>query len=184
MEDILSDIEADAHRAAAIISSVREMTTKTIHQSAVTSVEDVGKLVLRLLKHDLQVNEVTVTADFQGNLPDVQIDGIELQQVLLNLVRNAIDAMSFSPPEARRLHLKTSFDDQSIALVSVQDSGPGISAEDRERIFDPFFTTKPDGMGLGLAISATLVANRGGKLRLIKSDSDGSIFELAIPVGG
>jgi signal transduction histidine kinase len=69
-------------------------------------------------------------------------------------------------------------------LMLVQDSGPGISAEDCELIFDPFFTTKPGGMELGLAISSTLIANRGGKLRLIKSDPEGSIFELAIPVGG
>jgi C4-dicarboxylate-specific signal transduction histidine kinase len=184
MEDILSDIEADSHRAAAIVSSIREMTTKTIHRSALTSAEDVGQLALRLLKHDLQINEVFVTAEFEGNLPEVQMDGMELQQVLLNLVRNAIDAMSFSPPEARRLRLKTSFDGRSTVLMSVHDSGPGISAEDRERIFDTFFTTKADGMGLGLAISSTLVANRGGKLSLIKSDSDGSIFELAMPVGG
>ncbi len=184
MEDILSDIEADSHRAAAIVSSIREMTTKTLHRSALTSAEDVGQLALRLLKHDLQINGVSVTAEFQGNLPEVQLDGMELQQVLLNLVRNAIDAMSTSPPEARRLRLKTSFDGQSTVLMSVQDSGSGISTEDRERIFDPFFTTKRDGMGLGLAISSTLVANHGGKLRLVKSDSDGSIFELAIPVGG
>jgi signal transduction histidine kinase len=92
--------------------------------------------------------------------------------------------MSSSPPEARRLQLKTSFDGQSTVLMSVQDSGPGISAKDRERIFDPFFTTKPGGMGLGLAISSTLIANHGGKLKLVKSDADGSIFELAIPVGG
>src|SRR5712671_3334421 len=110
MEDILSDIEADGHRAAAIISSIREMTTKTLHRSALTSAEDVGQLALRLLKHDLQINGVSVTAEFQGNLPEVQIDGVELQQVLLNLVRNAIDAMSSSPPEARRLRLKSSFD--------------------------------------------------------------------------
>jgi signal transduction histidine kinase len=184
MEAILSDIEADSHRAAAIVSSIREMTAKTVHRSALTSAEDVGQLALRLLKHDLQINEVSVTAEFQSNLPEVQIDGMELQQVLLNLVRNAIDAMSSSPPEVRRLRLKTSFDGQSTVLMSVQDSGPGISAVDRERIFDPFFTTKPGGMGLGLAISSTLVASRGGKLRLIKSDSDGSIFELAVPVGG
>ncbi len=184
MEDILSDIEADSHRAAAIVSSIREMTTKTVHRSALTSAEDVGQLALRLLKYDLQINEVSVAAEFQDNLPEVLMDGMELQQVLLNLVRNAIDAMSFTPPEARRLRLKTSFDGGSTVLMSVQDSGSGISAEDRERIFDPFFTTKPTGMGLGLAISSTLVASRGGKLRLIKSDSDGSIFELAIPVGG
>jgi signal transduction histidine kinase len=184
MEDILSDIEADSHRAAAIVSSIREMTTKTVHRSALTSAEDVGQLALRLLKHDLQINGISVTSEFQDNLPEVQMDGMELQQVLLNLVRNAIDAMSFTPPEARRLRLKTSFDGGSTVLMSVQDSGSGISAEDRERIFDTFFTTKPTGMGLGLAISSTLVASRGGKLRLIKSDSDGSIFELAVPVGG
>ena len=113
----------------------------------------------------------------------VQLDGMELQQVLLNLVRNAIDAMRSSPPEERRLRLKTSFDGQSTVSMSVQDSGPGIPAEDRQRIFDPFFTTKPGGMGLGLAISSTLVANHGGKLRLVKSDAEGSAFELEMPVG-
>ena len=92
--------------------------------------------------------------------------------------------MSSSPPDARRLRLKTSFDGQSTVLMSVQDSGPGISAADRERIFDPFFTTKAGGMGLGLAISSTLIAGHGGKLRLVKSDSDGSIFELEMPVCG
>ena len=183
IEDILSDIGADSHRAAAMISSIREMTTRSVHRSTLTSAEDVGRLALRLLKHDLQINEVSVTTEFQGNLPEVQIDGMELQQVLLNLVRNAIDAMSASPPEARRLRLTTSFDGRSTVSMSVQDSGPGISAEDRKRIFDPFFTTKSDGMGLGLAISSTLVANCGGKLKLVKSDSDGSIFELAMPVG-
>ncbi len=183
MENILSDIEADCHRAGAMISSIREMTTKTVHRSALTSAEDVAQLVLRLLRHDLQVNEVSVTTEFQGNLPDVQLDGMELQQILLNLVRNAIDALSFSPPEARRLRLKTRFDGQSTVLMSVEDSGPGISTEDRKHIFDPFFTTKSDGMGLGLAISANLVAKYGGKLRLVKSDADGSIFELDMPVG-
>ena len=184
MENILSDIEADSHRAGAIISSIREMTTKTVHRSTLTSAEDVGHLALRLLKHDLQIHEVSVTTEFQGNLPEVQLDGMELQQVLLNLVRNAIDAMSSSPQKARRLRLKTSFDGHSTVLMSVQDTGPGISVADRERIFEPFFTTKSGGMGLGLAISSSLVANHGGKLRLVKSDSDGSIFELEMLVGG
>ena len=184
MENILTDIEADGHRAGAMISSIREMTTKTVYRSGVASADDVGQLALRLLKHDLQTNAISVATEFQGNLPNVQLDGMELQQILLNLVRNAIDAMSSSPPEARRLRLKTSFDGQSAVLMSVQDTGPGISTEDRKRIFDPFFTTKPGGMGLGLAISSTLIANRGGKLRLVKSDTGGSIFELEMPVGG
>jgi len=111
----------------------------------------------------------------------VRMAGVELQQVLLNLVRNAIDAMSHSRSEARQLRLKTSWDGSSNVLMSVQDSGSGISSENREHIFDAFFTTKPDGMGLGLAISSTLLEKCGGKLRLVKSDADGSIFELAIP---
>jgi C4-dicarboxylate-specific signal transduction histidine kinase len=115
------------------------------------------------------------------SLPEVQIDGLKLQQVLLNLIRNAIDAMSSTPPDGRRLRLQSSFDGQSTVFMSVQDSGPGISTETRDRIFDPFFTTKPDGVGLGLAISSNLVEAAGGQLTLVKSESDGSIFELALP---
>jgi signal transduction histidine kinase len=182
MEEIFSDIEADCHRAAAMMSSIRDMTSKTTDRNVPTSVEDAGRLALRLLRHDLQVNEVAVTTEFQENLPEVRLDGMEFQQVLLNLVRNAIDAMSSQPREARRLALKTRFDGQSTVLMSVEDSGPGISAADQAHIFDPFFTTKSGGMGLGLAISSTLVANHGGRLRLVRSDADGSVFELAIPV--
>ena len=184
MDDILSDIEAESHRAGAIISSIRELSKKTTDRRALTGVEDVARLVLRLLQYDLQINEVSVATEFEGNLPAVHIDDTQLQQVLLNLVKNAIDAMGSTVPEARRLRVTTSFDGHSTVLLSVQDSGPGIPVEDRERIFDPFFTTKSGGMGLGLAICSTVVEKHGGKLRLVKSDSDGSIFELAIPVGG
>jgi signal transduction histidine kinase len=184
LEEMLGDIEADSYRAGATISSIRELTTKTVHQAGLVSAQDVGQLALRLLKHDLQVGEISVSSDFQGNLPEVQMDGIALQQVLLNLIRNAIDAMGSSPPGARRLRLKTSFDGQSTVSMSVEDSGPGIPAGNRERIFDPFFTTKGGGMGLGLAISSTLLSKHGGILRLVKSDSDGSIFELTLPTSG
>jgi len=182
MDDILNDIESESYRAAAIISSMRELTKKTTDRRALAHVEDVAWLVLRLLRYDLQINEVSVATEFQGNLPEVHLDSTQLQQVLLNLVKNAIDAMSSVVPEARRLRLTTSFDGHSTVLLSVQDSGPGIPVEVRERIFDPFFTTKSDGTGLGLAICFTVVESHGGKLRLVKSDSDGSIFELAMPV--
>jgi signal transduction histidine kinase len=184
MDEILTDIDAESHRAAAIISSVRQLSKTTNDRRAPTRVEDVARLVLRLLQHDLQINEVSVATEFQDNLPEVHLDSTQLQQVLLNLVKNAIDAMSSVAPDARRVRLTTSFDGHSTVLLSVQDSGPGIPVEDRERMFDPFFTTKSGGMGMGLAICFTVVENHGGKLRLVKSDSDGSIFELAIPVGG
>jgi len=182
MDDILSDIQAEGHRAGAILSSICELSKQTTDRRGLASVEDAARLVLRLLQHDLQANEVSAATEFHGTLPEVRIDDTKLQQVILNLVQNAIDAMSALPPEARRIRLRTSFDGRSTVSLSVQDSGPGIPAEDRGRIFDPFFTTKSDGMGLGLAISSTLVANYGGKLMLLKSDIDGSVFELALPV--
>ena len=184
MDDILSDIEADSHRAGAMISNIRGLSKKTTDRKVLTRVEDVVRLVLRLLQNDLQISEVSVATEFQDNLPDVNLDSTQLQQVLLNLIRNAIDAMSSVAPRVRRLRLTTSFDGRASVLLSVQDSGPGIPVKDRERIFDPFFTTKSGGMGLGLAICFTLVANHGGKLRLVKTGSNGSIFEVAIPVGG
>ena len=111
----------------------------------------------------------------------MHIDGTQLQQVLLNFIKNAIDAMNAVAPEARRLLMTTSCDGHSSVSLSVQDSGP---VEVQDRLFDPFFTTKSDGMGLGLAICLTVVERHGGKLQLVKSDSDGSIFEIEIPVTG
>jgi signal transduction histidine kinase len=183
LDDILADIEAESHRAGAIISSIRELSKKTTGRRALTRVEDVAQLALRLLRHDLQINEVSVATEFQDSLPEVHLDSTQLQQVLLNLVRNAIDAMISVSPEARRLRITTSFDGGSTVSVSVEDSGTGIPVKDRNRIFDPFFTTKSGGMGLGLAICFTVAESHGGKLRLVKSDAEGSIFELTIPVG-
>ena len=180
LDDILVDIEAESHRAGAIISSIRKMANKTADRRALTNVEDVARSALKLLHHDLQTSEISVVIEYKGNLPEVNVDSTQLQQVIFNLVKNGMEAMSYVPPNARRLRLATDFDGESI-LLSVQDSGPGIPAEDRERIFDPFFTTKSGGMGLGIAISYSVIENHGGKLRLLKSDSEGSAFELTIP---
>jgi len=183
MDNILGDIEADNHRMAAIISSIRDLSKKTTDRRALIRVEDTVRLVLRLLQHDLQINEVSVVTEFKDNIPEAHLDGTQLQQVLLNLVKNAIDAMNSVPPEARHLRLTTGFDGHSTVLLSVEDSGRGIPVEDQKRIFDPFFTTKSSGMGLGLAICSAVVEKQGGKLRLVKSDFNGTIFELAMPVG-
>jgi signal transduction histidine kinase len=135
------------------------------------------------VQHELQINEISVETEFQDQLLEVHGDPTQLQQVVLNLVKNAIDAMSSVSPETRLLRLATRLERNSNLLLSVQDSGIGISPEDKERVFDPFFTTKPAGMGLGLAICRTVVENHGGKLRLAKSDSHGSIFDVVMPIG-
>ena len=120
MDDILNDIESDSHRAAAIISSIRELSEKTTDLRVLTRVEDAVRLVLRLLQHDLQINEVSVTTEFQDNLPEAHLDGTQLELVLLNLVKNAIEAMGSVTSGARLLRLTTSFDGHSTVSLSVQ----------------------------------------------------------------
>jgi C4-dicarboxylate-specific signal transduction histidine kinase len=102
----------------------------------------------------------------------------------LNLVKNAIDAMSTVAPDGRFLDLATRLERNLIVRLSVQHSGGGIPSEDQDRIFEPFFTTKAAGMGLGLAVCPTIVEDHGGKVRLAKSDSRGSIFDVTLPVAG
>ena len=125
MDDILNDIRADSHRAGAIISSISELSKKTTDQRTLTHVEDAVRIVLRLLQHDLEINEVSVITEFQDNLPEAHLDGTQLEQVLLNLVKNAIEAMSSMPAKARLLRLTSSYDGHSTVLLSVQGSGPG-----------------------------------------------------------
>ena len=130
-----------------------------------------------------QAHEASVTTDYQANLPPVRADRMQLQQIVLNLVKNAIEAMSSAPPGSRRMRLVTKFDGKSTVLLSVHDSGRGITGEHKDRVFDPFFTTKPTGMGLGLAICRTVAQDHGGNLRLLETSSLGSIFEIELPIG-
>ena len=182
-ESAIAVVEA-GRRANEIVSSVRTLFRKTDTRRRMIYLNDVARQVLGLLQHDLESNQVSVTTDFQANLPPVRADRTQLQQIVLNLVKNAIEAMSSSaPPGSRRVRLVTKFDGKSTVLLSVHDTGHGISAEHRDRVFDPFFTTKPTGMGLGLAICRTVALDHGGNLRLAETNSHGSIFEIVLPIG-
>jgi len=131
------------------------------------------------VQQDLSLNNVTVTTEFQNNLPEVFADRTQIQQVILNLVRNAIDAMASS--RARHLRLATKLNGHSSVLLSVRDTGSGIATESSDRVFEPFFTTKPTGMGLGLSICQTIAQDHGGSLKLAKTGFDGCVFELTLP---
>ncbi|MGB8739530.1 MAG: ATP-binding protein, partial [Xanthobacteraceae bacterium] len=122
--------------------------------------DDVARQVLSLVRPDLLLNEVSVATEFQNDLPEVHADRTLSQQVVLNLVRNAIDAMGTKPAPARYLRLTTSVNGHSSVLLSIQDTGPGIAGENTERMVEPFFTTKPTGMGLGLSICRTVLQSR------------------------
>jgi signal transduction histidine kinase len=178
----LASVIEGGNRAADTITSVRDLFKHRADHRAMIRVDDTVRQALSLIQPDLDVNEVSVATEFQNNMPEIYADRTQLQQVILNLVRNAIDAMSSIPRGARRLRLTASLSDSSSILLSVQDSGPGITTENSKRVFVPFFTTKPAGMGLGLAMCQAIVEDHGGNLRLAKTDSAGCVFEIALPV--
>jgi len=167
-------------RAAEIIASTREMFKTSPHHRTMIDLNGVARQVLGMLEHDLHENGVSVSVELQEGLPTVMADRVQLQQVVLNLIKNAIDAMCAGPTSARHLGVMTTNGGNSVSLF-VQDSGPGIDPGDEARIFDPFFTTKSSGMGLGLSICRMIAEAHGGELRLARKGSIGCTFEIALP---
>jgi len=137
--------------------------------------------VLRMVENDLQVQAVTVSTELQKDLPQITGDRTLLQQVILNLVKNAIEAMVAGRTAIKTLRLVTAQDGNSVVSLSVEDSGPGVSPENGTHVFDPFFTTKTSGTGLGLSISRKIIKDHGGELRLTKTGSNGCTFEITLP---
>jgi signal transduction histidine kinase len=182
VREYITEIMDLNNRAADIISSVRDLFKHHVDQRAMIHINDAARQALHLVQHDLKINDVSVSAEFRNDLPQIFADAVQLQQVILNLVRNAIDAMASTPAQYRHLALSTNLDGRSAVVLCVQDFGTGISVEYQDRVFNPFFTTKPSGMGLGLSICQTIVEGHGGKLRLVKSDASGSVFEIALPI--
>lgn len=135
-----------------------------------------------MVENDLHGHGVSVSTEYQEDIPQVRADPIQLQQVILNLVRNAIDAIEINSSAGRAIRLITTYDGKSVVSIYVQDTGPGITLNNEDQIFDPFFTTKPTGMGLGLSISRRIIEDHGGDLRLTETSSNGRTFEITLPV--
>ncbi|MBR0849159.1 MASE4 domain-containing protein [Bradyrhizobium diazoefficiens] len=178
---ILKDIGEASLRVNETITSVRGLFKDATDQPAMISIEGVARQVLRLLQHDLQFNEVLVATEFPVEAPFVHADPVQLQQVILNLFKNAIEAMASTPRNDRRLNIDMRVERNSVVLLSIQDTGSGVPPQDQDRIFEAFFSTKPAGMGLGLAICRTIIEKYEGRLVLRKSGPQGSTFEITLP---
>jgi signal transduction histidine kinase len=137
--------------------------------------------VLALTRQELQQHRVSVQAELHPNLPTILADRVQLQQVVLNLVMNGIDAMRTITERSRILTVRSQLDDRNNIVVNVADSGVGLDAENRERIFDTFFTTKAAGMGMGLAISKSIIEAHHGRLWAAPGCPIGAIFAFALP---
>ena len=137
--------------------------------------------VLLLVEIDLEGHHVALRTTLDETIPEVLADRVQLRQVLLNLINNAVEAMDSVDANSRLLHVRTERDESQNIVVTVQDSGPGIDPQNIKRIFDRFFTTKTQGMGMGLAISRSIIEAHNGRLWAEASLQQGSLFRLSLP---
>jgi len=180
--EILNEIVSENKRAAEVIRRLRLWLQKGEVQQHSLRINMVVRDVLKLIRTDLISQNVSVNTELARDLPTVTGDPVQLQQVLVNLVVNACDAMADCDTRERRLRIRTGIENGGDAvIVSVTDRGGGIPAEEMEQIFEPFFTTKAKGMGLGLSVCRTLIAAHRGKLWATNNAERGATFHFTLP---
>lgn len=181
LPQILREIEGQSKRAGEVIRRLRALLTKGEIRSVPLDINEVVHSVLKLVRSDLINQHVTVHVELAPDLPLVDGDEVQLQQVLLNLVVNACDAMAEVEAVDRSLLICTELRKSRVVQVSVADQGRGISPEKIEHIFEPFLTTKETGMGLGLAVCRTIISAHGGELWAINNPKRGATFQFTLP---
>ena len=171
----------DANRASEVVARLRALFAKNTTSSTTVGLNDAAAEVVSLMSNDLHRNRVQVQTEFAADLPTIAADRVQLQQVILNLIRNASDAMS-ELDRPRVITLRTANDGDSVRL-SVQDAGVGFADGAAERMFQPFYTTKESGMGIGLSVSRSIVESHAGRLwaEPVKN-GDGALFSFTIPI--
>src|SRR5215470_13605784 len=178
----LKEIVRIGHHANEIIESIQALTKGGHRARLPVDINEMIGEVLAIVEDRLQTNNIAVQAKLNARLPEVIADRVQLQQVILNLIRNAVEAMSSVPESSRVLNLKTEIEDSQHVLITVQDSGPGIDPKDIELIFERFFTTKAQGMGMGLAICRSILAAHGGRILADAGVRQGALFRISLPI--
>ena len=181
VKDGLAEIVSDGNRASEVLSRIRGMLKNVAPERVQMDVNRAITEVLSLARHELQQHRVSVKADLHPKLPPIMADRVQLQQVVLNLVMNGVDAMRAIGDRSRVLTVRSQPDDRGNIVVSVADSGVGLDAVNLEHIFDTFFTTKANGMGMGLAISKSIIEAHRGRLWAVPEPGFGAMFAFALP---
>ncbi|MBO0735563.1 MAG: PAS domain S-box protein, partial [Alphaproteobacteria bacterium] len=176
----LGRILENAGRAADVVAGVRALFARERREIKALSVNDLVREVLAVLKGDIAGQSVRLQCELSDDLPDIMGDRIQLQQVLMNLISNAIDALTSVMDRERMLIVKTWVNDAAI-MIAVEDSGAGIRPEDADHIFEEFFTTKPQGMGMGLSICRSIIVAHDGRLWSSPRDPHGTRFLIELP---
>jgi len=179
--EVLGQITGEGLRAAAIVRGLRRFLRKEPPRHAR---EDLNALVTEALlfsEADARQRGIVLTSDLARTMPAVQVDRVQIEQVLVNLIRNGLEAMSDGPGARRELSVQTAVREDDALAVAVRDGGSGVSPDIAEQIFDPFFTTKPSGLGMGLAISRSIIHAHGGKIWAAPNADGGTTVSFTLP---
>ena len=183
VREALEAIATDGHRAAEVIQRIRQLATKSAPRKDPVNLNDVICDVLPLARAELRHHDVSLVLQLAPELPAVFADRVQLQQVILNLVMNAIEAMGSVTGRSRELIIRAETHDRDHVRVTVQDTGVGIDPNTVDKLFGAFFTTKPGGMGMGLSISRSIVEAHGGRLWATSNETHGATFGVELPGG-
>jgi two-component system, LuxR family, sensor kinase FixL len=178
---ILSDIRQDDQRAASVIDRMRALLKRRSVERTQLSMEQLLREVAALTRFNVAQGHTQLSLNVPPDLPPIYGDRVQLQQVLLNLVVNGIAAMVQQPPEKRLLIVQARKTDGKMVTVSVLDSGPGVPGQSFARVFEPFYSTKPEGMGMGLAVSKTIIEAHQGKIWAENHPGGGACFSFTVP---
>jgi two-component system sensor kinase FixL len=181
-DELFSLVVEDGRRAGEIIHSIRAMVRKGEPERVPLNLNDVLAATVRLARADTAGRHCEIVTETEVALPRVAGDAVQLQQVLLNLILNGLDAMDTAPGTQRRLVLRTEKAGGRSVRTSVRDFGAGLPAETPERVFEQFYTTKRDGLGLGLAIARSIITSHGGELTGANAEGGGAQFSFVLPI--
>ena len=186
LDEVREAVEAiirDGTRASAVLVRTRGLLRRGERLRERLDINDVIREVVALSDNELRRNRVSLRTDLPGNLPPIVVDRVLLEQVMLNLTMNAIEAMRAVSDRARVLRIRTEKQPSGNIFVFVQDSGVGVDPKHASRIFEAFYTTKAEGIGMGLTISRSIIEAHGGRLWAIANDGPGSTFCFTLPIG-
>jgi signal transduction histidine kinase len=179
----LQRIVNESHRASQVIGSIRAMFTKGHQERAALDANELIREVLALLDGEFHMQRVSLHTELIEPLPRVLGSRVQLQQVILNLLTNAVEAMGSVTNRGRVLRVNSKPHESGGVLVTVEDSGPGIDPKDLDRIFEAFFTTKSQGMGMGLSICRSIIEAHKGRLWVSPGLHHGAVFSVVLPPG-
>lgn len=175
-------ITKDMARAGAIVSRTRDLAKRAPARKTLCDVNQLISEIIKLTVSELEKHNINLRTSFESDLPPVNADAVQLQQVILNLMMNAIEAMDATSEKNRVLSINTRRENDGSIVVTFADSGPGLGVKNADQIFVPFYSTKTEGMGLGLTITRSIVENHDGRIWAENGLSGGAVFRFTLPI--